>query len=238
MVANVADLGRILTVFAIGCVVSLGGCGKDRTSASPTDAKVEQLLADLASKDGQREQSASRKLEEMGSAAVPRLTQVVDAKTPVLSGRVAIILGNIGPEAKAALPSLLELAEKGDFYDCPSAIYAIGRIGIVDARVEGVLLRALNNKNNTFVQEPAVGAIGILYAADRKASSPVLVDAITKILDEASVPALLRLEAARALGNMGPKAKGAIPALRKASADDTDETVRSEAAKAIRNIVD
>lgn len=234
----VANMSAPFVVLAIGCIILAGGCRKDEAPTSQTDAMVEKLLADLAGKDEQHEQMASRKLEKMGSAAVPRLTQVVDYMKPVLSGRVAIVLGNIGPEAKAALPSLLKLAEKGDFYDCPSAIYAIGRIGIVDARVEGVLLRALNNKNNTFVQEPAAEAIGVLYERNREVSSPALVEALAKILGDSGAPAPLRQEAARSLGHMESRAEDAIPTLRRTAAKDTDEGVRSEAAKAIGEIVD
>jgi len=58
---------------------------------------------------------------------------------------------------------------------------------------------------------------------------PVLVEAL-----EAS-DAMTRLHAAKALGDLGPLAKAALPALKKASSDD-DEHVRKMVAEAIKAV--
>jgi HEAT repeat protein len=73
---------------------------------------------------------ASWALGALGSDAVTALLEVLkDKKSPIPLRRAAVAIGEIGPEAKAAVPLLSQALKMNDWDVRLSAIYSLGRIG-------------------------------------------------------------------------------------------------------------
>lgn len=176
-------------------------------------------------------------LAGIGPAAKPALDDLVkelgDADAEHAS-EAAVAIAAIGPEAAAAIPTLQRLvidakAAAGLRY---SAAYALGRIGPA-AKDSAAALRALTESDDTLMATVAVWAA-------------LKVDPDDKSLFERAIPLLrralraeqdvVRLEAAVALGDIGPKAGSAIPILELVAEDDPVRDVRRAAAEAAKKI--
>lgn len=176
-------------------------------------------------------------LGTIGAAAKPALPDMVAALAdPDESFRsdAAIAIASFGPDAAAAVPDLMKLLEAtsnapGTRY---AATYALGRIGSA--------------------ARPALEKLRELAAADDELLATVAVWAALKIdpadisLFEKAVPRLrkalrseqemARLEAAVALGDIGPQATSALPLLELVAEDDPLPSVRQAAEQAIAKI--
>ena len=140
----------------------------------------------------------------------------------------------IGPEAAAAIPALQRLvadtkATPGLRY---SAAYALGRIGPA-AKECAANLRALTESEDDLMATVAVWA-ALKVAPDDKSlferAIPLLRRALRADRD------VVRLEAAVALGDIGPAAGSAIPILELVAEDDPVKDVRRAAAEAAKKI--
>ena len=176
-------------------------------------------------------------LAGLGPAAKPALDDLVkelgDADAEHAS-EAAVAIAAIGPDAAAAVPALQRLvadkkAAPGLRY---SAAYALGRIG--PAAKETVTdLRGLTETEDELMATVAVWAA--LKVAPEETS-----------LFEKAIPLLrralraerhaVRLEAAVALGDIGPAAGSAIPLLELVAEDDPAKDVRRAAAEATKKI--
>ena len=176
-------------------------------------------------------------LAGLGPAAKPALDDLVkelgDADAEHAS-EAAVAIAAIGPDAAAAVPALQRLvadkkAAPGLRY---SAAYALGRIG--PAAKETVTdLRGLTETEDELMATVAVWAA--LKVAPEETS-----------LFEKAIPLLrralraerhaVRLEAAVALGDIGPAAGSAIPLLELVAEDDPAKDVRRAAAEAAKKI--
>jgi tetratricopeptide (TPR) repeat protein len=85
-----------------------------RPSSSAGD-EIDQLVDELASKHPGRQARAVRRLLDQGRAAVPFLAAALRRSGTCLAAREAIVegLARMGPDARAALPSLEKLIEAG-----------------------------------------------------------------------------------------------------------------------------
>jgi HEAT repeat protein len=176
-------------------------------------------------------------LAGLGPAAKPALDDLIkelgDADAEHAS-EAAVAIAAIGPDAAAAVPALRRLV--ADTKAAPglrySAAYALGRIGPA-AKETLADLRGLADTEDELMATVAVWAA--LKVAPEETS-----------LFERAIPLLrralraerhaVRLEAAVALGDIGPAAGSAIPLLELVAEDDPAKDVRRAAAEAAKKI--
>lgn len=212
---------------------------------------IKGLVKALGHKD---DQVVASTIEALGRIGEPAVTVLIEELEKADSDRywaaVAKALGEIDPDAKAAVPALIGGVKWGSGrVQCRFAPEALGRIGPDAKAAVPALIEEAENKNNDFRNRDAwaLGEIG----PDAKAAVPALIRMLKdKTLENRSPgaahllgPELTKLlkeeyyrerwSAAEALGKIGDKA--AVPALTKATLDK-DEEVRKRAKEAIENI--
>jgi HEAT repeat protein len=176
-------------------------------------ADVTKLLADLKDKDSDVRRAAAKGLAEMGPDAKPAAAALIAAlkndKDLFVRRFAAQALGDIGADSKTAVPALASVLKEDDKKELVEA--AVTSLGKMGAPAVPPLIDALKNKP----------------AAPKK-------DKGAKKAPAATDPtAYVRTRAIEALGNIGPQAKPAVPALIDAL---HDSNVRTEAAIALGNI--
>jgi hypothetical protein len=134
-------------------------------------------------------------------------------------------LGDIGPEAAAAVQALIRSVERGGY--CINGIWALGRIG-PEAKAAGPLLKAIVRRKT---------GRQLVYAAEAlwriEQSTTMSIPALIKGLGDFDRQA--RAEAAEALRQIGEPAKCAVPALTEALRD-SEQRVRLNTARALVEI--
>lgn len=236
-------------------ISALGDVGPAAKSAAPV------LIACLSDQDTQVKLSAERSLVKIGKGAVPTLVESL--KNESLHSAVASIIGEIGPDAKAAVPALAGMLRSKDPEIRREAILALASIGPEASQTVPELIKLASDK--TSPNRPAAAfALGKMGA---KEAVPVLkegmADKDNQVLRLASVWALLQIEpanadyaktavplltdalenekadirreAARTLGRIGATAKSAVPALQKHLRDPAS-AVRRESLIALAEI--
>jgi len=142
-------------------------------------------------------EAAGFALRKIGKSAIAFLVKALESEDNHIRYYAALHLGKIGPDAKVAVPTLIELID--DEYMGTMAIEALGDIG---GRVAvPALTEALKDKDLQFSAAKALEKIG----PDAKVAVPALIEALK---DED-----FRVNAARILGSIGTNAKAAVPAL-------------------------
>ncbi len=147
-------------------------------------------------------------------AAVPALVRLLKDPDADVRRGAAQALGKIGPAAQPAVPALAAALADKDLFVPPEAGRALAALGPA-AREAVPTLVDLDLKVKTFQSVPAVPMLlrneipALLKAIDpdRQAALPVLIDLLTK--GARDVPQA----AARELGELGARARGAVPAL-------------------------
>jgi HEAT repeat protein len=166
---------------------------------------------------------------------VPALLEAIDAtkEDPLLRREIHFALAAIGPDAAAAVPKLTEAL--GD--EVPeirySACYALGRIGpSAESCVQAISKLYSSDKEDDFQRLSCLWALVHIYPNNEKIQNraiPVFTEALSDSREH------VRAEVANALGDIGPAAKSALPALRQATKDEFAE-VREAAKAAIEQI--
>jgi HEAT repeat protein len=176
-------------------------------------------------------------LAELDAAALPAVEAMVAGLSdadPRYRSSAAMAIAAIGAEAKGAVPALQQLL--GDESVPPearlTAAYALGRIGPEAAAAEP-LLRKLADSDDEMMATVCVWA-----ALKIKPEDATLFDAAIPKLRRAlqREQELARLEAAVALGEIGPRAATALPMLEMLAEEDPSRTVRAAAEEAVRRI--
>ncbi len=176
-------------------------------------------------------------LAELGPAARPALDEMVSGLAdtdPLYRADSAMAIAAIGPQAKGAVSALEKLlgdesAESAARY---TAAYALGRIG-PDAVAAEPLLRKLAEADNELMATVAIWAVLKIKPDDAalfETAVPKLRHALKHEQD------LVRLEAAVALGEIGPRAETALPMLELLAEEDPSPNVRAAATAATRQI--
>jgi HEAT repeat protein len=167
-------------------------------------------------------------------AALDQITDSLSADDPFVRGEAAIVLAAIGPPAAPAVPHLQEILANDS--EAPgtrySAAYALGRIGPAAAPALDTL-RSLADANDELMATVAVWAALKIEPGNThffETAMPRLRKALRAESD------LARLEAAVALGEIGPHAKTAVPILQVVEEDDPVRAVRAAAAEALQKI--
>lgn len=197
-----------------------------RQAADPTEgltaAEIQRVVAALVDalddKDPARG-SLARSTPEVG---VPQLA--------------AMTLADMGPQAKAAIPALIKKLKATDLRLRGSAIVAFRFIG-PEARVAiPDLLETLEAKD---VQDPTEAFYvrqAVLVTLDRLGhENPAAVSILTNALLDKHLQRNARQIAAHTLGQMGSRAKTAVPALVEAQ-KEADDLVGWEATDALKKI--
>lgn len=176
-------------------------------------------------------------LAEIGPAARPALAEIVAGLSDPddnYRAESAMAVAAVGPGAEEAIGPLQQLL--ADTANEPSlryaAAYALGRIGPAALPAEP-LLRRLADSDDELMATVAVWAALKIKPDDRTlfdAAIPKLRHALQRDRD------IVRLEAAVALGEIGPAAKTALPMLELLAEDDPSRLVRDAAADAVRKI--
>ncbi|HEV3259903.1 MAG TPA: HEAT repeat domain-containing protein, partial [Gemmataceae bacterium] len=189
------------------------------------------------------------------ASAVPALTRLLEDDDSDVRNHAVRALGAIGAAAKSAVPALIPLLQDQGWCEIrESAAGALADIDPKDPNIVPALGRALGDDMRE-VRASAAAALGKL-GPGAKAALPALKKALNseqegqedliKVLVQigpAAVPTLIELlgaekpeirsQAATILGDMGPAARVAVPALKEAL-QDQEPVVRSAAAAALQ----
>jgi HEAT repeat protein len=161
--------------------------------------KKQKLLSITHSRSHLRNHLAARGFEILGAAgkeAVPALVQILEQNISASSrAATAEALGNIGPPAEEAIPSLLRVLDGQRAYEKCWSCYALAKIHRNPQQVVPALMKsALGPDCN--VRAAAIAALGKL-GSDAKLAVPVLVESLKdpdKAVSRAATKALAAVD--------------------------------------------
>ncbi|QDU95917.1 HEAT repeat domain-containing protein [Lignipirellula cremea] len=141
-------------------------------------------------------------------------------------------LGRIGAASAPAVEVLVDSLDSDDPEVQGSAIFALAKIGPGAQAALPALKEKLNSENR---REKLLSAWAIMkiQTSDRKLLAPLAMPFLVEALT--SDHEFVRIEAAKALGELGPLAATAVPALEEAATDSSSD-VREAAAAAVAQI--
>jgi HEAT repeat protein len=212
-------------------VALAAGAGLIRLGPDAVDA----LRGMLAQPDVR--QAGMEILAELGSVALPALDDMVAGlgdNDPIYRADASMAIAAIGPEAKAAVGSLEKLlADEAVPAEARyPAAYALGRIGPAAASAEP-LVRKLAESEDEIMATVAVWA-ALKINPDDASLFKSAVPKLRHTLNQEGT--LARLEAAVALGEIGPPASTALPMLDMMAEEDPSPEVRAAAEAAAKRI--
>jgi HEAT repeat protein len=214
---------------------------KDPAFADPLDQVVVKLLNDvtplLQDTDVLIRRGALDFLEILEDDAIPAIpamsARLVDSDRFVCWA-AARTLGNLPPEkAAAATPGLSGLLFHPDLDVRLAAAKALEQMGPYAREAVPALARAILDGD----AEARMAVMYALVSIGPKNTAEAIPNLIKSLSVEVAPDARLRRTAAEALGKLGPAARSALPALRRALGDD-DSEVRVNASDAILNILE
>lgn len=175
-------------------------------------------------------------LSRLGSAASSTAPALIAAfqqeKNPNARREMLAALGQINPEPAPALQSIKVALNDSDYSVKYTAYYALGSLGPAASQEIPLLVKNLQDRDE-FLQIVSAWALIRISPQTQEVVSKAL-PLLTKGLEILDPRA--RFDAASALGELGPAARNALPALQKIEEKDTEEAVRKAAAEAIRKI--
>jgi HEAT repeat protein len=228
----------------------------------PPPEKVAPVLAEaLHDSDPEVVHNVIDALASQGEAAVPRAIKALENEK--LRVPAIMLLRQLGPKAKDAVPALVALAKNNRSAALRHEIIdALEAIGSASEQSVPTLVEMLGD-SDVEVQRGATFALGkigpaakaalpaIRANAEKQELRPVSIWALVRIapddakIADQAVPvaiaalkrdeAFIRFEAAETLRLIGPRARTAIPALEAAS-EDPDQHVRKAVAEALKQI--
>ncbi len=161
---------------------------------------------------------AEKTLAEIGSASVPHLIAALDHRSSMIRCSAADTLGIMGAKAEEAVPTLAGMLGDQDYNVSRHAASALGHIG--PASVPAIIHSVRGGSGQLL--EGALTSFSFL-----KADENIIQELVPLMRDQSENPAV-RGFAAKALGKMQEKARGAIPDLAYAIGDKNND-VRSAA---------
>jgi HEAT repeat protein len=170
--------------------------------------------------------------------AVPALSAALHDSDPQVRSLAALTLGKIGPAAEPAIPALVDMLKESDPRLRAAAATALGLFGPGAQDAIPALTEALRDSDDE-VRRSADGAIRLIRMYDTpldddgKQAARAKLPELTHALRDADPRT--RYLAASFLGQLGPEAGTAIPALRDLLGDDR-AYVRRAAREALKKI--
>ncbi|MCB0323248.1 MAG: HEAT repeat domain-containing protein [Bdellovibrionales bacterium] len=202
----------------------------ERIRAERELKEMRSLIADLKDEDWQVRLKAAgtlgkvRKTDEMIEEGVPALIAAVRDPNDFVRKTAVPALGDVGPQAKAAVGVLVELLTDPDPQMRRSAAYSLGKIGHHAAPAVEPLIDLLRDPDKE-IRKAVAWALGIIGPEAVPRLATACTDRVTEV----------RAGCVFALGTIGPNAIAALPQLRQCLLDPEVE-VRYNAAKAIGNL--
>jgi hypothetical protein len=194
--------------------------------ARKQEARIKKILADMKSAEVDTRREAVLALAELGDRAkegIPDLAQAVLDKDRSLRLAALDALKKLAGDAKPAVPNLAKALSSMDAATRQKAIQVLAALGPDAQPAASALVALLADKEHWEPASQALVRIG-------KGAVP----ALTKGLDSSS--ALTRQKSARCLGEIGPDARDALPALTARAQTDASVSVREDATTAIGRI--
>lgn len=180
----------------------------------------------LGTKGALTAQEAAR-LRSLGPKAGPVVVLLRNRlSSPTKDLNVITALGTIGPASEIAVPQLMELLDK-EPVTRREVVNALAEIGPVAAKAVPRLLLCLDDNSDDSIRRAAVKALGKLGEASLVV--PQLIERLWNPVRKERVFAIV------ALGDLGPEAGRAIPALCECLRDQSDE-VKNSARQALDRI--
>jgi beta-lactamase regulating signal transducer with metallopeptidase domain/HEAT repeat protein len=170
--------------------------------------------------------SAITALGPQAAEAVPILMEIIEAKRVRFVGNIVAVFGGIGPAAKDAVPLIMELAKSDEAGVAQNSINTLGRIGPAASASIRLLTGFLTDSDPSF-RWTAANALRKIDPSQTARCLPILVQSFQdgrKDVFEITT-----------LGDIGPPAKAAIPALLKLLQTENRDS-RIFAARAISKI--
>lgn len=202
--------------------------------ASLGEKAVPRLIAALKHEEVRpRAAAILARIGPTAKAAVPALIEALGDKNPETRSEVLFALAAIGPGAKQAVPAVARALSDPEMDVRYAACYALGKIGPAAMSAKAELQKRLTSPDR-FLRQASAWALAQIHPACPATSAmsvPILIHAM------GAPDAMTRLEAAKSLRCLGPRAKDAVPALKKALHDD-NEQVRAVAAEALKAIAE
>jgi HEAT repeat protein len=197
-------------------------------------AAVPALIDYLNDPSARYRLNAANVLAAIGPAAkdaVPTLIALL--KDSKYTGRANAVsaLGEIGPAAKDAVPALIEALKEDDRGVSGNAPRALGLIGPAAKAAIPLLERALQDSDRRFRMQ-AAAYLWRIDTAFISVSVPIMIEAIENPPRDSGNPSFYL---SKALGDIGPPAKEALPVLRQVF-DRPDDFGRWTAASALCRI--
>jgi HEAT repeat protein len=194
-----------------------------------------------ALEDPKRRTKALALVQRMGSqakACVPALIKILGTKTEGAAasnddttGQALMALGNIGPDAAAAVDPISESLHSKDAQVVGAACYALGRIGKPAAPTVPEITKQLGS-DSLYTRVSAAWAL-VSIDDDRARVTKLVLPVLVKALDS-DIP-MVQIEAAETLGTLGPVVKSAVPKL-KSLVDHSNSAVSTAAHWAVEQI--
>jgi len=186
------------------------GCGEDEKQKA-IDKKMKIYIRKLKSgKEDVRVDAADMlgNYGEKGAVAVPALIEALSDSSAEVRGHVARALGKIGPKASDAIEVLRKALGDADAVvgiQAAAAMMKIDSDTITEAM--GVLTKAMKDPSPT-VRGEAAAAMALVGE-----KVPAVINQLIAIVGNDNEDENVRIRAAVALGEIGPSAKRALPAL-------------------------
>ena len=157
--------------------------------------------------------------------------------------QAAMMLGQLGREARAAVPALITAL---DDHDAIVRMWVAGSLGKMAPESAPALprLQALRasdpdaqvRRNAALAVERILAAVPAGPAVPSGPTAPMTAEVRALVEKLADADAFVRMKAAKQLGAMGPAAAAAAPAIEKLAATDPDPDVRAVASAALQQI--
>lgn len=191
--------------------------------------------------------------------AVPVLTEAAAAKDLELRNQAVVTLGAIGPDASPAVKPLIDLLADKDEGTRQRAAVALGKIGPKALPAVPALAKLLKQEKNADLRNSAATALGGIGSDARDAVPDLLVALKTKETHDAAAAALVkigrravpllaialedeatkrdvRVDILTILGDIGPDARDAVPAIKAVLAKDEFPTTQRAGKAALEKI--
>jgi HEAT repeat protein len=219
-----------LPLVAAGALVLIDSENKESVNLA-----LPKLIAALDDKSEMVRREAAAALRQIGpaaSSAAPALARSLRDEKSSVAAEFLWTLTALGPEGVTqALPNILEMLSSRDPHVRCTACYAAGSIGPAAREAIPILEKNLQEPDK-FLQLASAWAL-VQIDAERSGIAKECVDPLIRGLGLSNPRA--RVEAASALGLLGPAAKSAVPALTEATHADEEE-VRTAAIGALQKI--